>query len=69
MTTVEELKREADRLSEPLAREVLDFLLFVREHEGSGWPPGLFRRTAGAWQGETLERAPQGEPGPRSELE
>jgi len=26
-----------------------------------GWPEGLFERTAGAWQGEPLQRGPQGE--------
>ena len=25
-----------------------------------GWPPGFFEATAGAWQGEPLERGPQG---------
>ena len=28
--------------------------------EVSGWPPGLFEQTAGAWQGEPLRREPQG---------
>jgi hypothetical protein len=26
-----------------------------------GWTPGFFERTAGAWQGEPLERSDQGE--------
>lgn len=29
--------------------------------EFTGWPPGFFERTAGAWQGEPLTREPQGE--------
>lgn len=33
------------------------------------WPHGLFERTAGAWQGEPLERASQGEYERRQELE
>ena len=33
----------------------------------SGWPPGFFEQTAGAWQGE-LERAPQGDYEKREEL-
>lgn len=33
------------------------------------WPAGLFERTAGAWQGEPLQRAPQGEYEQRPELE
>jgi hypothetical protein len=69
MTAVEQLKQEAERLTEPLAQEVLDFLLFVRERHGTGWTPGLFDRTAGAWKGEPLERAPQGEPEQRLDLE
>ena len=28
--------------------------------EVSRWPPGLFERTAGAWQGERLTRDPEG---------
>jgi hypothetical protein len=28
------------------------------------WPPGLFERTAGAWQGEPLVREPEGEVDP-----
>lgn len=69
MTVIEQLKHEAELLSEPLAQEVLDFLLFVRKRHSTAWSPGLFERTAGAWQGEPLERAPQGEPEQRVELE
>ncbi len=29
--------------------------------EELGWPTGFFEATAGAWQGESLERGPQGE--------
>lgn len=69
MTAIEQLKHEAELLSEPLAQEVLDFLLFVRGRQGAEWPPQLFERTAGAWKGEPLERADQGEPEQRLELE
>jgi hypothetical protein len=69
MTAIEQLKQKVERLSEPLAQEVLDFLLFVRERHGTEWPPGLFERTAGAWKGEPLERTPQGEPEQRLKLE
>lgn len=37
--------------------------------EASGWPPGFFEATAGAWKGEPLERAPQGEYEVRGTLE
>jgi predicted RNase H-like HicB family nuclease len=33
----------------------------ARREGGGGWPPGLREKTAGAWQGEPLERAPQGD--------
>ncbi|MFZ2449300.1 MAG: hypothetical protein WAW36_02125 [Methylovulum miyakonense] len=69
MTVIEQLKQEAGQLSEPLAQEVLDFLLFVRSRHATGWSMGFFERTAGAWQGEPLERAPQGEAEQRLELE
>ncbi len=69
MTVIEKLKLEADLLTEPLAQEVLDFSLFVRGRCGAGRPSGLFEHTAGAWKGEPLERAPQGEPEQRLNLE
>jgi len=68
MTVIEQLKHEAELLTEPLAQEVLDFLLFVRRRHDQ-WPSMLFEQTAGAWKGEPLERAPQGEPEQRMELE
>ena len=69
MTVIEQLKQEAEFLTEPLAQEVLDFLLFVRTRRGTGLPPGVFEHTAGGWKGEALERAPQGHPEKRLELE
>ena len=36
--------------------------------KATGWPPGFFERTAGAWQGEPLTREPQGEYGERDPL-
>jgi len=68
MTVIEQLKHEAELLTEPLAQEVLDFLLFVRTRRAAGWPVGFFEETAGAWQGEPLERSPQGEQEQRLEL-
>jgi len=68
MTVIEKLKLEADLLTEPLAQEVLDFLLFVRGGYGAGRASELFEHTA-AWKGEPLERAPQGEPEQRLNLE
>lgn len=36
--------------------------------EEPGWPVGFFEATAGAWQGEPLERGSQGEYERREEL-
>lgn len=36
--------------------------------QSNGWPLGFFRQTAGAWQGEPLERPPQLEYEEREEL-
>lgn len=69
VTVIEKLKHEAELLSEPLAQEVLDFLLFVRGRYEEGRMPELFEHTAGAWKGEPLERAPQGEAEQRLNLE
>lgn len=35
----------------------------------TGWPPGFFEQTAGAWAGEPLVREPQGEYETRDKLE
>ena len=70
MTVIEQLKHEAELLPEPLAQEVLDFLLFVRRRHVTVWPPpAFFDHTLGAWKGEPLERSPQGEQEQRLELE
>jgi hypothetical protein len=69
MTVIEQLKKEADQLSEPLAQEVLDFLLFVRQKQRPVIVPGVIERTAGAWQGEPQVRASQGDAEQRLELQ
>lgn len=40
----------------------------VAREMGEGWPPGFFEEVVGGWQGEPLERAPQGEPEDRDDL-
>jgi hypothetical protein len=40
----------------------------VRGEIGTGWPEGWFDDVLGGWQGESLERGPQGEPESREEL-
>ena len=69
VTVIEKLRHEAELLTESLAQEVLDFLLFVRGRYGAGRASELFEHTAGAWKGEPLERAPQGEAEQRLNLE
>lgn len=52
--------------------EVLLVLQRPSERRGGvdelGWPPCFFEQTAGAWQGEPLERLPQGEAEEREAL-
>lgn len=40
----------------------------VSREMGEGWPPGFFEAVVGGWEGEPLERAPQGENEERDEL-
>jgi hypothetical protein len=53
--------------------EVVFLALDEREAPEAGlkpdWPEGLFERTAGAWQGERLQRGDQGEYEQRLELD
>ncbi len=69
MTVIDQLKHEANQLSEPLAQEVLDFLLFVRQKHRRTMSPSVVENTMGAWQGESLIRAPQGQAEQRLELQ
>lgn len=57
------------KLPETLANQELEVIVVyqsVNSPENSttpeelGWTPGFFERTAGAWQGEPLERGDQG---------
>lgn len=55
----------------PLRETDVEVMLVVQPlttPEERGWPPGFFEQTAGAWQGEPLERGPQGEYEVREEL-
>ncbi|MCI0437515.1 MAG: hypothetical protein L0177_00090 [Chloroflexi bacterium] len=40
----------------------------VRRDIGAGWPEDFFEKVVGSWQGEPLERPPQGEFERRDEL-
>jgi len=72
MTATQKLKEQVERLPEPLAREVLDFLLFVaNRHREVPFPPGResmrgslghradpekLKQEAGAWEKANLEK-------------
>lgn len=51
-------------------QELLDFAEFLAtksDRPHSAWLPGFFEDVLGGWQGERLERPPQGEPEKREE--
>ena len=61
---------------EQLRSQHVEVVFLVLDEDGPdsaaaepGWAEGLFERTAGAWQGEPLRRAHQGEYDQRAELE
>ncbi len=46
----------------PLSETDVEVMLVLQPiPKERGWPPGFFEATAGAWQGEPLQREPQGE--------
>ena len=49
-------KAQARRM--PVSRYLAEL---VRQDVGGGWPDGYFERVVGGWQGEALERPPQGD--------
>ncbi|MGD1901365.1 MAG: hypothetical protein ACFB9N_03915 [Geitlerinemataceae cyanobacterium] len=49
--------QKLDRALEPLLREILQLL--DRQPPKRQWSPHFFERTAGAWHGDRLVRAPQ----------
>jgi hypothetical protein len=80
MTAKEQLLKAIEQVPDPLLEEVLDFLLFIQSRHNSKpielstdqprkrqWSQ-RFLSTFGSWQGEPLERAPQGEQPERDEL-
>lgn len=59
---------ELQTAPEPLVREALDFILFLKSRKGAraageadamGYPAGYFESTAGSFAGEPLERPEQ----------
>ena len=53
----------------PLSETDVEVMLVLQPTPGErGWPPGFFEATAGAWQGEPLQREPQGEYEQREDL-
>ena len=53
MSIIEEIQERSKTLSEPLAKEVLDFLLFVSSRQGSSTAQETSSYTSlkGAWKG------------------
>jgi len=57
----DDLDAEITRRAEAAGMSVSRFLaMLVQERTRSGWPDGWFERVPGGWQGEPLERPPQG---------
>ena len=60
-----ELRKRAKAQGLSLSR----YLAHLAKREvGSGWPPGYFEAVLGGWQGEPLERPPQGALEQRADL-
>lgn len=55
----EEIRRRAQARGIPLSRYLVEL---VQRELGGGWPSGYFDEVVGQWEGEALERPPQGEP-------
>lgn len=53
MSTIEEIQERAKTLSDPLAKEVLDFLLFVssRQVPSTADKTPVYKSLKGAWKG------------------
>jgi len=51
------IRRQAQAAGLSLSRYVADL---VQRQVGDGWPKGYFERVLGSWQGQPLERSPQG---------
>jgi hypothetical protein len=63
------IAREARRRAEAEGLSVSRYLARLVQREiGPGWPDGYFESVVGAWEGEPLERAPQGEPESRDPI-
>lgn len=57
----DDLAAEIGRRAEAAGMSVSRFLaMLVQERARSGWPKGWFECVPGGWQGEPLERPPQG---------
>lgn len=61
----EELRRRADSRGMSLSAFLAQL---VRGAIDQGWPDGFFQEIAGGWQGEPLDRAPQGTAEAREDL-
>ena len=53
----EAVKKKADALGLSVSRFLADL---VRREVGGSWPEGYFESVIGGWQGQPIERPPQG---------
>lgn len=59
------VQERAERLGLSVSRYLAQL---VKKEIGEGWPDGYFESVVGGWQGEPLERPPQGTPERRVKL-
>lgn len=62
-----ELRKRAARARMPLSRYLAE-VVKTETRAPDEWPEGYFERVFGSWEGDPLERAPQGEYEKRSRL-
>lgn len=55
-----QLRERAKQAGMPLSRYLAE-LVKAQAGEPADWPAGYFEQVFGGWQGEPLERAPQGD--------
>ncbi len=53
----ERIRHKADAADMSVSRYLAEL---IRREVSAGWPDGFFEEVIGGWQGEPLERAPQG---------
>lgn len=62
----EQVRRNAAAAGESVSRYLAEI---VKREVADGWPAGYFESVVGGWQGDPLERPPQGKPEVRDDFE